>query len=153
MDVEELAGRVRQKIEKRRLELEEDPRFRELREDERFLERLEAHMADTGQGRAVSEKPRDPAPATNSNGGLRKVKAGEKGKAIIALLAEHGRQRPKVLRERLRQQGIDPDAGTEVKRVLWQLAKDGQLERYSDTGEYGPRDPLDPDRLLRELKQ
>lgn len=139
MDVDELAGRVRRKVELRRRELEQDPRFLELREEERFLERLEAHMADPGQKPHQSAQPPNTSPAaTNGNGGLRRMKAGEKGQALVALVVEHGRQKPRDLRERLRLQGIDPDAGTEVKRVLWQLVKDGQLERDRATGEYGP---------------
>lgn len=138
MDVEELAARVREKVAERRRELEADPKFRELQEEERFLARLESHIASHGSPQSVAPSPQLDGSAGVDSPSLRRVKAGEKGEAILALLKQHGRQQPKVLRERLRQQGIDPEAGTEVKRVLWQLAKENKLRRYAETNEYGP---------------
>ncbi len=136
MEVEELAARVREKVERQRRELENDPRFRDLRENERFLARLEEEVASVSSQPAQKAQPSvaaDPEPTASS---LRRLKAGEKAEAIVLLLRHHGRQTPKDLRNRMRDQGIDPDAGTEVKRVLWQLAQEKKILRDAETSEY-----------------
>lgn len=133
MQVDELAKKVRREVEALSRELDQDPKYVALQEGKRFLRQLEQHLDGPAQP-AVQ-----PRPDEDTNGHLRKVKAGEKGEVMIRLLQEHGPLQPKQLRMLLRDQGIDPDAGTEVKRILWQLANEHKLQRYPDSNSYGPR--------------
>jgi hypothetical protein len=61
------------------------------------------------------------------NGGER-VPATRKREAVLAIMRERpGPWSIRELRDALSDAGIDPDAGTPVKKILWNFAKEGHI--------------------------
>ena len=95
----------------------------------RDIEQHEAFMALVGEVSATPPLPDEAASvsngATNGNGHKRLT---EKRAAVLAIMRERpGRWTPAELRDALEQRGIDPNAGTPVKNILWHLAKAGEV--------------------------
>lgn len=97
------------------------------------IEQHEAFLALVGDVEATPPKPDEGASvtngATNGNGHANGHKRlTEKRAAVLAIMGERpGRWTPAELREALEQRGIDPNAGTPVKNILWHLAKAGEV--------------------------
>ncbi len=133
MEVGELAAQVRRNIARLR---------QELADEESFLARLEKHAA-TGPTAPQSGFPTpEPRPVETAATGVgattsgRLAGRGEKKSLVRQIVSERpGRWSTRQIREELIELGIDPDAGTPVKNVLWQLAKEG-LGSSLGSGEY-----------------
>jgi hypothetical protein len=123
-----LAPLDRETVEREREELRE-----QLADCEALLRLIDRHQCH-GHGCA---KATDPAPAhatpqetperadqsANGNG---HVPLTRKRDAVLAMLRERpGRWDTAQVRAALAEQGIDPEAGTPVKNIMWKLAKDG----------------------------
>jgi hypothetical protein len=124
MDVEELAAAVRQNIARLR---------RDLAQEEEFLAQLEARTRTTSAtARDLAPQPArlEPAPATPriATSASLTVRRGrsEKRDMVRTLVTERpGRWSTRQIRDALTERGVDPEAGTPVKNILWQLAKEG----------------------------
>jgi hypothetical protein len=129
VDVEDLKEQLRREIATQQQSLDDN---------RKFLAELERRTESTPALNVARRRPTRTPQITEAlaEEGLRQIKAGEKGEIIIEILREGGRQSPKAIKGALRERGIDPDAGTEVKRVLWQLAKDEKIVRHPDAREY-----------------
>jgi hypothetical protein len=132
MQVEELKAAVRAKIASMRSE---------LTAEEEFLARLEAHSPEPPREQSPAIQPIEVLPPvrpiTAPDQSLRVIPAKEKKAMIVALLDERGVMSPREVRAALLARGIDADAGTQVKRALWELAKRGKITRHAAQGKYG----------------
>ena len=138
MDVADLKRASEQRIAELRRALEEEERF--LRDLDRRVRAKVSEVRPVTRGMAALRN--SPQAAEAGRTGLRRVPNREKVDVILQLLQDApGPLTPKEVREGLRSRGIDPDAGTEVKRVLWQLGRDGDIARHPDQGAYGPIAP------------
>jgi hypothetical protein len=137
-----LAPLDRETVEREREELRE-----QLADCEALLRLIDRHQCH-GHGCA---KAADPAPAhetpqetaeradqpANGNGHANgHVPPTRKRDAVLAMLRERpGRWDTAQVRAALAEQGIDPQAGTPVKNIMWKLAKDG-IAHASGNGVY-----------------
>lgn len=139
-----LAPLDREMVEREREELRE-----QLADCEALLRLIDRHQCQ-GHGCA---KVADPAPANdtsaepversaehaNGNGhghANEHVPLTRKRDAVLAMLREHpGRWDTAQVRAALADQGIDAQAGTPVKNIMWKLAKDG-IVHASGNGVY-----------------
>jgi hypothetical protein len=60
--------------------------------------------------------------------GGERVSAARKREMVLSVMGERpGTWSTREVREALAEHGIDPDAGTPVKNILWQLGREGQV--------------------------
>jgi hypothetical protein len=89
-----------------------------------------------------------PTNGNGSNGNGHTARLSEKRAIVLAIMAERpGRWSTRDLRRVLAERGIDPQAGTPVKNILWQLSKAGKVTAAgSGIYEFPPlsTDPDDP---------
>jgi hypothetical protein len=82
-----------------------------------------------GPGAIVTMQPEaEVTTTTNGHGGNGHKRLSEKRDLVLAIIGERpGRWTPAEVRDALRARDVDPEAGTPVKNILWQLAKAGTL--------------------------
>jgi hypothetical protein len=109
-----------------------------LRQRDRLREELadyEALLRLIDRHGAGSDAPgeRQPVESTGngsngSNGHGHAARLSEKRDVVLAIMGERpGRWSTRDLRRALAERGIDPQAGTPVKNILWQLSKAGKV--------------------------
>jgi hypothetical protein len=131
MRVDELAAKVRRRIE----ELEE-----EAAQEREFLARLEAYAGGLEVASTPSRPESNPITARLRERGSepvvqprldgvtgRRVPLSEKRQLAWQLIeARPGRWTTNDMRAALADRGVDPNAGTPVKNLLWAFAQDGR---------------------------
>jgi hypothetical protein len=122
-----LAPLDRETVEREREELRE-----QLADCEALLRLIDRHQCHGhGCAKATDETPQETAeradqPANGNGHGNGHVPLTRKRDAVLAMLRERpGRWDTAQVRAALAEQGIDPEAGTPVKNIMWKLAKDG----------------------------
>lgn len=125
--IQALAPLDRETVEREREELRE-----QLADCEALLRLIDRHQCNghgcansttaTGStGSGVESGGND----TNGNGGGGHLPLTRKRDAVLAMLRERpGRWDTAQVRAALAERGIDPQAGTPVKNIMWKLAKD-----------------------------
>ena len=122
MDVEELVGVVRRNVAELR---------KSLAKEESFLAELEARLPPTEpepqRPTPKSEDAVPPTPTPVAASGLRRLPRQAKTEIALRYIdARPGLWSTKQMRAALTADGIDPEAGTPVKNILWHIAKDGR---------------------------
>jgi hypothetical protein len=122
----ETMTRVRDAVDRKAIEREADELRAQLKNYEDLLSLLD--RIDT------QSSPSDEPVVTNGNGhgtnvhALERVSLSEKRVVILEILRDRpGRWTNQSVRDALTERGIDPDGGTPVKNVMWNLAKAGEI--------------------------
>lgn len=118
-----IAGVDRSEVQREADELRE-----QLADCEALLRLIDRHgtVPDAEPAAESESNGQDRAPThTNGNGHKR---LSEKRAAVLEIMRERpGRWTNADLRAALAERGIDPKAGTPVKNIMWQLAKNGTV--------------------------
>jgi hypothetical protein len=125
MDVEELRDAVRRNVAELR---------QTLAKEEAFLAELEARVPRERRPLREAMKQRangqpEPQQAPEPPIVLRQLSRGDKTKLALAYIDQRpGRWTTAQMRAALEHSGVDPEAGTPVKNILWHIAKSGRGE-------------------------
>jgi hypothetical protein len=145
-------------VDRASVERERDRLREELEDCEALLRLIDRHGSVTARAQVADSQPPRSSEADaqtyghgngngNGNGNVH-IALSEKRDAVLAIMRERpGRWRTKDMRDALAARGIDPQAGTPVKNVMWQLAKAGTISPSgSGIYEYPPlsAEPDDP---------
>jgi hypothetical protein len=121
-------------LDRASVERERDKLREELEDYEALLRLIDRHGAGTDMPTAPGPAPArdaDPpvdAPLAANRNGNGHTPLSEKRNIVLAIMRERpGRWSTVDLRKALTERGIDPQAGTPVKNILWQLAKAGTV--------------------------
>jgi hypothetical protein len=145
MEVEELVATVRRNVAEMR---------KALAKEESFLAELEARVSGVPAKAPLPPEPSGP-PGSWSGGVVpgavfppddtppRRISRKEKAALVRAMIEERrGRWLIAQVRNALRAQGVDPDAGTPIKNILYSFVHDDHWGTALGGGEYDFPDPF-----------
>ncbi len=143
------------------VERERDRLREQLADYESLLRLIDRHGTgsdspepDTQTADATGQ-PTPPTTNGNGNGGHgngHTARLSEKREIVLTIMGERpGRWATRDLRKALAKRGIDPQAGTPVKNIMWQLAKAGKVTAAgSGIYEYPPLSTTPDDPRVQE---